>query len=131
MLATLLALILTVLLAVLPAGAQQPAKVPRVGWLGFSADRTARDGLWQGLHELGYVEGQNIAIEYRFAERRGVSFAEPIEELARLKVKIIVPAGFPATDAVHRAALAIPVVFVVADPIGSGLPPALPIPAAT
>jgi putative ABC transport system substrate-binding protein len=99
--------------------AQQKA-VPVIGWLGFSTDINARPGLLQGLRELGYIEGQNIRVEYRFPEERGVSFAGPIEDLARLKVNIIVPVGFPATDAVHRAALTIPVVFVVADPIGSG-----------
>ena len=101
--------------------AQQKA-MPVIGWLGFSTgtDINARPGLLQGLRELGYIEGQNIRVEYRFSGESGVSFAGPIEDLARLKVNIIVPVGFPATDAVHRAALTISVVFVVADPIGSG-----------
>ena len=114
------ALILAGLLAAPPAGAQQRANVPVVGWLGFSGDSFARDDLRQGLRELGYVEGQNIAIEHLLPEGRGDPFAGPIEELVRLKVNIIISGGFPATAAVHRAALAIPVVFVVADPIGSG-----------
>jgi putative tryptophan/tyrosine transport system substrate-binding protein len=98
----------------------QQKTMPVIGWLGFSTDINARPGLLQGLRELGYIEGQNIRVEYRFPEERGVGFTGPIEDLARLKVNIIVPVGFPATDAVHRAALTIPVVFVVADPIGSG-----------
>jgi putative tryptophan/tyrosine transport system substrate-binding protein len=113
-------LILAGLLAAPLAGAQQRANVPVVGWLGFSGDSFARDALRQGLRELGYVEGQNIAIEHLLPEGRGDPFAGPIEELARLKVNIIITGGVPATAAVHRAALAIPVVFVVADPIGSG-----------
>ena len=91
-----------------------------VGWLGFSGDSIARDALRQGLRELGYVEGQNIAIEHLLPEGRGDPFAGPIEELVRLKVNIIISGSSPATAAVHRAALAIPVVFVAADPIGSG-----------
>ncbi len=114
------ALILAGLLAAPPAGAQQRANVPVVGWLGLSDFSIARDGLRQGLRELGYVEGQNIAIEYLLPEGRGDPFAGPIEELARLKVNIIITGGVHATAAVQRAALAIPVVFVVADPIGSG-----------
>jgi putative ABC transport system substrate-binding protein len=114
------ALILAGLLAAPQAGAQPRANVPVVGWLGLSDFSIARDGLRLGLRELGYVEGQNIAIEYLLPEGRGDPFAGPIEELARLKVNIIITGGFPATAAVHRAALAIPVVFVVADPIGSG-----------
>jgi putative ABC transport system substrate-binding protein len=103
----------------LAARAQQ-RRVPSVGWVGFSTDKTAPEGLRQGLRELGYVEGQNIAIQYRSPQGSAVSFAEPVAELARLKVDIVVAAGFPATDAVHRAGLTIPVVFVVADPIGAG-----------
>jgi len=114
------ALILAGLLAAPPAGAQQRANVPVVGWLGFSGDSFARDAVRQGLRELGYVEGQNIAIEHLLPEGRDNPFAGPIEELVRLKVNIIITGGAPATAAVQRAALAIPVVFVVADPIGSG-----------
>ncbi len=103
----------------LAARAQQKA-MPVIGWVGFDIDGTSRDGLWQGLHDLGYVEGQNVSVQYRFPEGSKGSFAEPIEELAHLKVNIILTAGFPATEAARRVALAIPVVFVVADPIGSG-----------
>ncbi len=98
----------------------QQGRVPAVGWVGFGTDETARDGLRQGLRELGYFEGKNIAINYRSPQEGSVSFAGPIEELARLKVDIIATAGVPATDAAHRAALSIPVVFVAADPIGAG-----------
>jgi ABC-type uncharacterized transport system substrate-binding protein len=111
------------LCAIIPASAEtagrHPPDMPVVGWLGFRTDTIARDGLWLGLHELGYVDGKNIAFEYRFPEGSDASFAGPAEELVRQKVNILAPAGFPATDAVRRATSAIPVVFVVADPIGA------------
>jgi putative ABC transport system substrate-binding protein len=102
------------------SGQEKP--MPLIGWLGFATARAgpASDGFHQGLRELGYVEGQNIAIEYRFPAGNSVNFSDPIEELIRLKVKVVVPAGFPATVAVHKSTLAIPAVFVVADPVGSG-----------
>jgi putative ABC transport system substrate-binding protein len=131
MLATRFALILTILFAALPAGAEQPANIPTVGWLVFEAGEGGLEGFRQGLHDLGYVEGQNIAIETRSPEGTADRLVEQIEELARLKVKIIITGGVPATMAAKRAALPIPVVFVMADPVGSGLSTALPIPAAT
>src|SRR5215471_5799484 len=75
--------------------AQQPKKIPRIGYLGFSAaSSSARiDGFRQGLRELGYVEGKNIIIEYRYAEGRLDSERALAAELARLKVDIIVTAG--------------------------------------
>jgi len=121
MLATLFALILTILFAVLPAGAEQPANIPTVGWLVFEAGEGGLEGFRQGLHDLGYVEGQNIAIETRSPEGTADRLVEQIEELARLKVKIIITGGVPATMAAKRAALPIPVVFVMADPVGSGV----------
>jgi putative tryptophan/tyrosine transport system substrate-binding protein len=121
MLATLFALILTILFAALPAGAEQPANIPTVGWLVFEAGEGGLEGFRQGLHDLGYVEGQNIAIETRSPEGTADRLVEQIEELARLKVKIIITGGVPATMAAKRAALPIPVVFVMADPVGSGV----------
>jgi putative ABC transport system substrate-binding protein len=109
--------------AMIPAFAETAGRHPPdmavVGWLGFRAETTSRDGLWQGLHELGYVDGKNIAFEYRFPEENAAGFAGPAEELVRKKVDILTPAGFPATDAVRRATSFIPIVFVVADPIGA------------
>jgi putative tryptophan/tyrosine transport system substrate-binding protein len=104
------------------AGAQQKA-MPVIGWTGFDNINSATDGFRpfrQGLHELGYIEGRNIAFEYRVPKGGDVSFAASIAELAALKVNVIATAGFLATEAAHRAALTIPVVFVVADPVGSG-----------
>ena len=99
--------------------AQQKA-MPVLGFLAFAADSIARDGLWQGLHEHGYIEGRNIAIEYRFADEAGGDFTELAEQLVRHQVDIILPAGHPAALAAQRATSAIPIVTVVADPIGSG-----------
>lgn len=109
----------TIIQASAETGGRHPPEMPVVGWLGFRTDTIARDGLWLGLQQLGYVDGKNIAFEYRFPEGSDASFAGLAEELVRKKVNILTPAGFPATDAVRRATSAIPVVFVVADPIGS------------
>jgi putative ABC transport system substrate-binding protein len=97
--------------------------MPVLGFLAFTAENTAREareGLWQGLHEQGYIEGRNIAIEYRFADESGGDFAELAEQLVRHQVDIILAAGHPAALAAQRATPAIPIVTVVADPIGSG-----------
>ena len=113
--------ILTVPLA---AEAQAPAKVPRIGYL---SPRSLRDDLRlesfrQGLRELGYVEGQTIAIEYRFAEGRSERLPALAAELARLKVDVIVAAGSPAPLAAQRATSTIPIVFAIApDPVDEGL----------
>jgi putative tryptophan/tyrosine transport system substrate-binding protein len=131
MLATFLALILAVLLIAMPAGAEQQASIPTVGWLVFDAGEGGLDGFHQGLRELGYVEGRDIAIEARSPAGTGDRLAEQIEELARLKVKIIVTGGVPATLAAKRAAWPIPVVFIMADPVGSGVVASLAHPGGT
>lgn len=126
-----LALVLAILSATPPAGAEQPANVPMVGWLVFEAGEGGLDGFRQGLRELGYVEGRDIAIEARSPGESEDRLAAQIEELARLKVKIIVTGGVPATTAAKRAALPIPVVFVMADPVGSGIVASLAHPGGT
>ena len=131
MLATLVALILTVLSAALPVGAEQPATRPTVGWLGPNPETGPHRGFRSGLRELGYSERQNVAIEYRFSEGKVERYAGQIEELGRLNAKVIVTDSFPATNAAKQARLAIPVVFVSADPVGSGSSTALLIPEAT
>jgi putative ABC transport system substrate-binding protein len=120
MLAPLLALVLTLLSTVLPAGAEQRANIPTVGWLGPNPGTWAHRGFRSGLREFGYAEGQNIAIEYRFSEGKVERYAGEIEELGRLNAKVIVTDSFPATNAAKQARLAIPVVFVSVDPVGSG-----------
>jgi putative ABC transport system substrate-binding protein len=115
----------------LAAYAQPPANVPIIGWFVFESGSGALDGFRQGLRELGYVEGQNIAIESRSPEGSDDRLVEQIEELARLKVKIMVTGGVPATLAAKRAALPIPVVFNMADPVGSGVVASLAHPGGT
>jgi len=119
--AAVLALTLAVLLDALPAGAQQRADLPVVGWLVFEAGEGGLDGFRQGLREHGYVEGQNIAIEVRTPEEGGDRLVEQIQDLARLNIKVLITGGVPATLAAKRAALLIPVVFIMADPVGSGV----------
>jgi len=131
MLAPLLALVLAVLSTVLPVGAQQRANVPVVGWLVFSAGEGGLQGFRQGLQEHGYVEGQNIAIEVRTPEESVDRLVEQIQDLARLNIKVLITGGVPATLAAKRAALPIPVVFVMADPVGSGVVASLAHPGGT
>ena len=86
-----------VLLAVaVIAEAQQPKKVPRIGYLSTidpATESTRAEGIRLALRELGYIEGQNIAIEYRYAEGKVDRLPELAAELVRLKVDIIVVAG--------------------------------------
>lgn len=109
-----------------PAHAQaQPAgTVPRVGVLFGGGPESARDvdAFRRGLRELGYIEGQNIAIEYRFASGQVGRLPELAAELVRLKVDIIVAPSTPTALAAKGATSTIPIVFaVVADAVGAGL----------
>jgi len=113
------------------AGAQPPEKVPRVGYLnpGSSSDPARQrrlEAFRQGLRELGYVEGQNIAIESRWAEGKYDRYPALAADLVRLKVDVIVAGGGAATQAAQQATRTIPIVMsVVIDPVGSGLVPSL------
>jgi ABC-type uncharacterized transport system substrate-binding protein len=107
------------------AGAQQPGKRPIVGFLGDSTSlaESERVGAFaRRLHDLGWIEGRTIAIEYRWADGRSDRLAEIAAEFARLKVDIIVTGGTPAVMAAKQAAPVVPIVFAgVADAVGSGL----------
>ena len=109
----------------LAAEAQQAGKVYRVGFLGNSSaalEANLVGPFREGLHELGYVEGRNIVIEYRWAEGKYERFPALIAELAALNVDVIVTAGTPAALAVKRTTPSIPLVMAaVGDPIGVGL----------
>jgi ABC-type uncharacterized transport system substrate-binding protein len=104
--------------------AQQPKKVPRIGGLyaGTPSTQLARmEAFRQGLRELGYVEGKNIIIEYRYAEGKYDRLPALAAELVRLKVDIIITGGSPATAVAKQATLTIPIVMTqVGDPVGSG-----------
>jgi putative ABC transport system substrate-binding protein len=109
----------------LPAQAQQPKKVSRIGFLA-PATRTGYqhhiDAFLQGLRELGYVEGQNIVIEYRWADGNFERLPELAAELVRLKVDVIVAAVTQASLAAKNATGTIPIVMVaVGNPVDSGL----------
>ena len=122
-----LAAALAVLAAPLAVGAQQPTNVARIGYLGSGSPewpqtRAVLDAVRQGLRERGYVEGQNIIIEYRFAEGKYERLPDLAAELTRLKPDLILVGGTPGARAVKQVTTTIPVVaFGVADPIGDGL----------
>ena len=108
-----------------PARAQQPGKVRRIGYLGGSTGRGSPydEALRQGLRDLGYVEGQNIAIEYRSAEGNTDRLPGLAAELVKLKADIIFASGgTPGVVAAKNATSSTPIVFVAAiDPVASGL----------
>jgi putative ABC transport system substrate-binding protein len=108
-----------------PSQAQQPTKVSRIGVLfpGSPATFAPRtEAFLRGLHELGYVEGKTIAIEWRWAEDRVERFPELAAELVRLNVDVIVANGTPAIKAAKNATKSIPILMaVVGDPVGTGL----------
>jgi len=109
----------------LSAEAQQPAKTPRIGILMSGSPEPRRavlEAFREGLRDLGYVEGKNIAIEYRYSEGRDERLPELAAELVRLKVDIIVTSGIPPPLAAKKATKTIPIVMgVVGDAIGTGL----------
>jgi len=112
------------LLAVpLAVEAQQAAKVPRIGFLRSGPPPQAWvEGFKQGLHELGYVEGQNIIVEYRFGDGSTDRLADLGAELLRLKVDVIVASATPAALAAKNLTQTVPVVFAaVLDPVDSGV----------
>ena len=103
------------------AQAQQPKKVPRLGYLRFTEFPVYDAAFRNGLSDLGYVEGQNIQVEYRFAGGSVERLAEFAAELVYLKVDVIVARSTQAIDAARRATRTIPIVFPVTfDPVESG-----------
>ena len=120
-------LLITLLLGTVSAEAQQPKKVHRIGYLslGNPASESARsEGIRLALRELGYSEGQNIAIEYRYAEGNSDRSPELAIELVRLKVDIIVVVGGGGpVRAANNATKTIPIVMAGAgsDPVEAGL----------
>ncbi|OGA67271.1 MAG: hypothetical protein A3F77_06660 [Betaproteobacteria bacterium RIFCSPLOWO2_12_FULL_67_28] len=115
--------------APLAAEAQPAGKVPRIGFLGNSTaalEANLVGPFREGLRDLGYVEGRNVLIEYRWAEGKYERFPALIGELVALNVDVIVTAGTPATLAVKKATTSVPIVMVaVGDPIGTGIVPSL------
>ena len=107
--------------SVLFAQAQQPGKVPRIGYLA-DAGSSPPQAFLQGLRDLGYVDGKNIAFEYRTTDGKSERRADQVAELVHLKVDIIVADGTGPTLAAKKAASAIPIVMTSSsDPVGTGL----------
>ena len=112
-----------ILASIHPAEAQQAKKVPRIGLLasgqGFGS---AGEALRRGLRELGWIEGQNVAIEYRYGEGKLDRLPALAAELVRLKVAVIVADGDPVIRAAKQATSTIPIVVIaVGDPVREGL----------
>jgi len=109
----------------LAARAQQAGKPPTVGFLGsISATGIAKQlaGFQQGLRDLGYVEGTNLIVEYRWAEGNYARLPDLATELVRSNVAVIVTHGTPATLAAKRATTTIPIVVaIIGDPIATGV----------
>jgi len=113
----------TVLLMIVPAEAQQ-VKVPRVGYLSASSpvEASARTSAFkEGMRELGYVDGKNITLEFRYADGKFDRLPLLADELVRLKVNAIITAGPSVTGPARRATSRIPIVMTNdSDPVGSG-----------
>ena len=119
-------LTLSILAAPLVTTAQPAGHVHRIGWLSPGSPRPDRDppvdAFRQGLRELGYVEGQNLVMEYRGAEGQDERLPALAAELARLPVEVIVAVGTAATRAAQHATRTIPIVMTgTPDPVGQGL----------
>ena len=121
---TLLTLCATIFALCSSAEAQQPTKVPRIGYLNAVSPATVSDriaALRQGLRELGYVEGKNIIIETRYAEGKLDRLPALANELIRLKVDVIVTSGPLPTRVTKKATTSIPIVMAQdSDPVGNG-----------
>jgi putative ABC transport system substrate-binding protein len=112
---------LIILAAAFTADAQQPKKVPRIGYLAGIESSARVAAFRQGLRELGYVEGKNIVIEYRSAQGKLDRLPALATELVRLKVDVIVSGGSGSTRLAKEATNAIPIVMTGdPDPVGSG-----------
>ncbi len=106
------------------AQAQQPKTIPRIGYVGTGSPALSghhAQTFAQGLRELGYAEGQNIAIEYRWAEGKLESLPGFVADLIRLKVDVIVSSATPAIRIAKEQTNTVPIVMAgVTDPVGNG-----------
>ena len=106
------------------AAAQQTAKIFRIGFLdpsNASASTLLVEAFRQELRKLGWIEGKNITIEYRFAEQKRERLAELAADLVRMKVDLIVVSGTPTALAAKKATATIPIVMTIGNPLGAGL----------
>jgi putative tryptophan/tyrosine transport system substrate-binding protein len=122
-----LAVVLAISLVLAPHGAAQAqestsrARVAFVGAESSSTNQHFLDAFRQGLGEHGYVDGQNIVLEARWADGRSERFPELVGELVRLKPRVILTVSVVAARAAKNATTTIPIVFIASDPLGSGL----------
>src|SRR5882724_384603 len=108
------------------ADAQQPTKIPRIGFLSGSGDPNTPglqlEAFRRGLRELGYIEGKNILVEYRYVEGRVDRIPSLVAELVQLKVDVFISGNLVAIRAAKQATKTIPIVMVTtADPVTAGL----------
>jgi putative tryptophan/tyrosine transport system substrate-binding protein len=107
------------------AEAQQPKKVPRIGYLSRTGDSKNPgpqvEGFRQALRDLGYIEGKNILVEYRYIAGKTDSIPSLVAELVQLKVDVLVLGPMPAIRAAKQATKTIPIVMVTTqDPVAAG-----------
>jgi putative tryptophan/tyrosine transport system substrate-binding protein len=118
-------LVLTILLAICPsAKAQQPKKIPRIGYLSGAGDPSNPgpnvEAFRRGLQELGYIEGKNILVEYRYIEGKRDRVPSLVAELVQLKVDVLVSPNLPSIRAAKQATKTIPIVMVINwDPVAT------------
>ncbi len=124
--ALLVTIVLAILAAPLASDAQQPTKVPRIGVLWPVSDDPVLEGFRQGLRGLGYVEGQNIVIEYRYAGAKDALLPDLAAELVRLNIDVILTWGVVAARVAKKATTTIPIVNgSMSDPVAARLVPSL------
>jgi putative ABC transport system substrate-binding protein len=121
-----ISLLLTVLLPTVSSDAQQAIKIPRIGYVSSSGDANNPGpyvaAFRQGLRDLGYVEGKNILVEYRFIEGKSEPTPSLVAELVQLKVDVLVVTNPPSIRAAKQATKTIPIVMVSsADPVATGI----------
>jgi putative ABC transport system substrate-binding protein len=111
-----------------PIQAQQSDRVPRIGYLSrgdkptVSTPDLKAEAFVQGLRDLGYLDGKNIHLEFRYAEGKGERFPSILAELIKLKVDVLVSGTIQAIQAAKKATTTIPIVVVTqGDPVASGL----------
>jgi putative ABC transport system substrate-binding protein len=119
-------LLITILLTTaLPADAQQTARIPRIGYVSGSDRKTPgplSEAFREGLRDLGYIEGKNILIEYRYIERKEDRVPTLVAELVQLKVDVILSSVSSAIRAAKQATKTIPIVMIMpSDPVATGL----------
>jgi putative ABC transport system substrate-binding protein len=112
-----------VLISLNLADAQQAKKIHRIGFLTKGNGFSYKEAFRQGLREFGYIEGQNISFECRYAKGKNDLLPSLAAELVRLNVNVIVAAGCPAADAAKEATKTIPIVIRTANPVMTGLVP--------